>query len=166
LARGWERQLDIANNSIFYVTGELTPASYQAWLDRNGITWVALPSAPLDYAAQAEARLLETGLVPSLRLAWETPQWRLWQVQGSPGLVSGPARLVTLVPDHLTLQVSAPGPITVRVRYTTFWSVTSGAACVAPAPGGWTSVEAQTVGTLSLSASMIHSTSPPGCSAK
>src|SRR5205823_5287819 len=41
LARGWERQLDIANNSLFYVTGALTPASYLAWLKSNGITWVA-----------------------------------------------------------------------------------------------------------------------------
>jgi hypothetical protein len=163
LARGWERQLDIANNNIFYVTGALTPASYKAWLDTNGVTWVALPSAPLDYAAQGEARLLESGLVPGLRLAWQTPQWRLWVVEGSPGLVTGPARLVNLVPDHLTLQVSAPGPITVRVRYTTFWSVTSGVACLAQAPGGWTSIEAQTIGTLALSASMIHSTSPAGC---
>ena len=109
LARGWERQLDIANNDLFYVTGALTPASYQAWLDTNGVTWVALPTAPLDYAAQAEARLLDSGQVPGLRLAWVTPQWQLWQVEGSPGLVSGPARLTSLVPDHLTLQVSPAG---------------------------------------------------------
>jgi hypothetical protein len=163
LARGWERQLDIANNPIFYVAGALTPESYQAWLDRNGITWIALPTAPLDYAGQGEAKLLMSGAVPGLELVWVTPQWRLWHVTGSPGLVSGPARLTSLVPDHLTLQVSQPGQIIVRVRYTTFWSVTSGSACLAAAPGGWTSVEAQTVGTVELSASVIHSTAPAWC---
>ena len=100
LARGWERQLDIANNDLFYVTGALTPASYQAWLDANGVTWVALPNAPLDYAAQAEARLLSSGEVPGLQLVWVTPQWQLWHVNGSPGLVSGPARLTSLIPDR------------------------------------------------------------------
>jgi hypothetical protein len=163
LARGWERQLDIANNSIFYVTGALTPASYRAWLDKNGISWVALPASPLDYAAEAEAKLLASGTVPGLQLTWVTPQWQLWRVVGSPGLVSGPARLTSLVPDHLTLQVSEPGQITVRVRYTAFWSVTSGAACLGPAPGGWTSVLAQTVGTVALSASVIHTTAPASC---
>jgi hypothetical protein len=163
LARGWERQLDIANNNIFYVTGALTPASYQAWLDANGVTWVALPNAPLDYAAQAEARLLATEQVPGLQLRWVTPQWHLWQVTSSPGLVSGPARLTSLIPDHLALQVTQPGQITVRVRYTNFWSVTSGVACLAPAPGGWTSVSAQSIGTVVLSASVIHATAPPYC---
>jgi hypothetical protein len=163
LARGWERQLDIANNNLFYATGALTPASYLAWLKSNGITWVALPKAPLDYAAEAEARLLATDAVQGLQLVWVTPQWRLWHVNGSPGLVTGPARLTSLVPDHLTLQVSQPGEITVRVRYTTFWSVTSGLACLAPAPGGWTAISAQSTGTVALSASMIHTTAPPYC---
>jgi hypothetical protein len=163
LARGWERQLDIANNGLFYVTGALTPASYLAWLETNGITWVALPNAPLDYAAQAEGRLLTSEQVPGLQLVWVTPQWHLWHVNGSPGLVSGPARLTSLVPDHLTLQVSEPGQITVRVRYTAFWSVTSGVACLGPAPGGWTSVSALAAGTVALSASVIHSTTPPYC---
>ncbi len=35
LARGWERQLDVANNPIFYTEGALTPGSYRAWLDEQ-----------------------------------------------------------------------------------------------------------------------------------
>ncbi len=163
LARGWERQLDIANNNLFYITGALTPASYQAWLNDNGVTWVALPNAPLDYAAQSEARLLASEEVPGLQLEWVTPQWQLWHVQTSPGLVSGPARLTSLIPDHLTLQVTQPGQITVRVRYTNFWSVTSGVACLAPAPGGWTLVTAGSAGTVELSASVIHAATPSYC---
>jgi hypothetical protein len=164
LARGWERQLDIANNPLFYGPGALTATSYRAWLDTNGITWVALPSAPLDYAGIDEGRLLGDGVVPGLDLVWQTPHWRLWRVDGSPGLVSGAATLTSLVPDHLTLSVVQPGPITVRVHYTAFWSVTSGSACLASAPGGWTAVDAFSVGPLELSASVLHPSAPAYCS--
>jgi len=163
LARGWERQLDVANNPIFYTAGALTPASYSAWLDTNGVTWVALPSAPLDYAAVDEAHLLESGQVPGLSLVWQTPQWTLWHVTSSPGLVSGPGTLVALAPDHLTLMVNRPGQITVRERYTKFWSVTTGTACLGPTVDGWTSIDAQTAGELELSASVLHPAAPASC---
>jgi hypothetical protein len=163
LARGWERQLDVANNPIFYTEDALTPSSYQAWLHSNGITWVALPSAPLDYAAINEARLLTTGQVPGLQLVWQTPQWRLWRVQGSPGLVTGSATLTSLEPDHLTLQVSQPGPITVRVRYTAFWSLTLGTACLAAGPEGWTNIDALDAGPMELSAKVLHPAAPAYC---
>ena len=67
LARGWERQLDIADNPIFYTPGALTPTSYQGWLNYNGVTYVALPAAPLDYAAQTEGTLLRSGQVAESR---------------------------------------------------------------------------------------------------
>jgi hypothetical protein len=163
LARGWERQLDVANNPLFYTPGALTPASYAAWLDTNGITWVALPTASLDYAALAEAHLLDTAQVPNLVLAWHTPQWRLWRVVGSPGLVSGPATLTALAPDHVNLHVTGPDPITVRVRYTAFWSVSTGTACLAQAAGGWTSITSPSTGRLDLSASVLHPSQPAYC---
>jgi hypothetical protein len=166
LARGWERQLDIADNPLFYTPGALTASSYKTWLDTNGITWVALPSAPLDYASQGEARLLESGQVAGLDLVWQTPDWRLWRVDGSPGLVSGPASLTSVEPDHLILQVSQPGPITVRVHYTEFWTVTTGAACLSPAPGGWTAIDAVTTGSMELSASVLHPAAPAYCSTR
>ena len=54
LARGWERQLDTANNALFYVPGRLNDRTYRAWLFANGVRFVALPDVPLDYAALAE----------------------------------------------------------------------------------------------------------------
>lgn len=174
IARGWERQLDTADNPIFYTPGALTPRSYAAWLAAEGISYVALPSAPLDYAAVAEGQLLRSGRVAGLRLVWSTPDWKLWKVTFGPGLVSGPAVLTGLEPDHLTLVASAAGPITVRVRYTKFWSVSSGPACVGPAPlpvtepgaGAtaatssppfqWTLVTALGPGPIQVSASVLH----------
>jgi hypothetical protein len=163
LARGWERQLDIANNPIFYTQGLLTPASYSKWLDDNGITWVALPAVRLDYAAINEGKLLRSGLVPGLTVVWQTPSWTLWRVDRSPGLVSGPATLTSLQPDHLTLTVRQPGQITVRVRYTSFWAVTGGKACLSQTPKAWTQINALTAGVIQLSASVLHSSTPAYC---
>ena len=184
LARGWERQLDIADNQLFYTPGSLTAASYSAWLDAEGVSFVALPAAPLDYAAKAEGTLIRSGQVHGLSLVWSNPDWRLWRVLSSPGLVTGPATLTSLEPDHFTLNASGPGVITVRVRYTRFWTVTSGNACVKSAPAGpgaaaggspsgsgsssnavnvWTSVDALSAGVIQLSASVLHPAAPAAC---
>ena len=42
LARGWYRQLDIAQNPLFYEE-PLEPEAYRAWLDRLGVRFVLLP---------------------------------------------------------------------------------------------------------------------------
>ena len=58
LARGWERQIDVADNPLFY-TPTLAPGAYRAWLDRLAVSWVALPQAPLDYGSRSEGRLVQ-----------------------------------------------------------------------------------------------------------
>ena len=57
LARGWERQLDVARNAVFYANAgrdgaPLTAARYATWLHENAVRWVALPDVRLDYSAQ------------------------------------------------------------------------------------------------------------------
>jgi hypothetical protein len=134
LARGWERQLDIAYNPMFY-DGTLDAASYQAWLIANGVRFVALPDAELDSSGAGEARLLEAGL-PYLTPAATLPHWRLWTVSGFAGLVEGPARLDELAVDSLTLDVLAPEPVTVRVRASSHWAV-QGPGCSTDDGAGW-----------------------------
>ncbi len=163
LARGWERQLDIKDNPIFYTDGALTAQTYAQWLVANGVTWVALPSAPLDYAGQAEGALLASGRVPNLAPVWSDATWRLWTVTNSPGLVSGPATLTSLQPDKLTLAVSQPSTVTVRVRYTSYWSASGVPSCVSSDSAGWTVVTAQQAGTVDLTASLIGSRQPASC---
>ena len=51
LARGWERQLDTADDPVFYVKGALTAQTYRSWLLDNGVRYVPLPDVKLDYAA-------------------------------------------------------------------------------------------------------------------
>ena len=151
LARGWERQLDQADNALFYSHRPLTAAAYKTWLDANGISWVALPDVPLDFSSVKEAALIRSGL-PYLHLVWSNRHWRLWRVVGSPGLVTGPARLTMPGPDRLVLAISRPGTVTVRVRYTAVWHVTEGYACVRPDAAGWTTVHVDQPGRVELAA--------------
>jgi hypothetical protein len=156
LARGWERQLDIANNPIFYDKDALTPSSYRAWLLDNGISFVALPHAPLDYAAKGEAALLDSDRVPGLQFLWASPDWTLWQVVGSPGLVSGPAVLDKLQGDQVVVNVQRPGALTLRVRYTPYWSVADNDGCVRETPAHWTQIDANRPGPLQLTTSLLN----------
>jgi len=139
LARGWERQVDVAQNALFYRSARLTASTYRDWLTDTGVAWVALPDAPLDYSARAEVALLRRP-PPYLQLAWHNAHWRLWRVVDSPGLASGPAHVVSVTPDRVDLQATAAGVITVRVRYTSRWNVDVGRACVSQTPEGWTRV--------------------------
>jgi hypothetical protein len=154
LARGWERQLDTADNPIFYSDGALTPDSYRAWLTDNGVRYVALPDAPLDFAGEAEGRLVDAG-VAGLRLAWTDAHWRVFEVVGSAGMVEGPARLDRVDGETAVLTVTAPGPVLVRIRYNARWAVVEGAGAVHPAAGGWIEVEACQPGELRLQLQLL-----------
>lgn len=155
LARGWERQLDMAYDPIFYTPGALDARTYRSWLLANGVSYVALPAAPLDYAATGEARLLRSGRVPGLRPVWHNPDWLVWRVEGSPGLASGPARVVRLGPGGLTASFYRPGTAVLRVRWSAHWSLPPAQAatsCLAQAPGGWVSLTTSRPAALRLSA--------------
>lgn len=164
IARGWLRQLDRSHNPLFY-DGRLTRARYGRWLLDGGVAWVALPAGPLDPSAREEARIVASG-PPYLREVWRSRDWRLFRVLGSPGLVSGPARLLRLDDDSFVLQADAPGTVLVRVRYTRAWQVTAGAACVARAPGGWTAIQVARPGRLTVAARLgplLRLASQPRC---
>jgi len=157
LARGWERQLDTADNPIFYVPHALTPASYRAWLANNGVRYVALPDVPLDYAGTQEGQLVRSG-VPGLRLVWTNMHWHVYEVIGSTGVLSGPGRLVRMDGGQLVLDAFRPGTFTVRVRYDPRWVVTQGAGCASEAPGGWIDVATKRAGRVELALQLVGHT--------
>ncbi|HET6966534.1 MAG TPA: hypothetical protein VFH58_17315 [Acidimicrobiales bacterium] len=161
MARGWERQLDEADNPIFYVPGRLTASAYRSWLLDNGVRYVALPSAPLDMAAREEGNLISSGRVPGLRLIWRSPEWRLFEVSGATGIVSGPAQLVRADGSRVVLDASRPGPVTVRVRWSPAWYVSDGAGCVVR-DRSWLSVDVRRAGQVTLAISPLRTTST-GC---
>lgn len=134
LARGWERQLDIRFNPLFYEP-DLTAEAYHAWLLESGIDRVAVPDARLDDSAVDEVALIDAGL-PFLRPVWSDDHWRVYEVIDSRGLVDGPAEVVALDIDSVTLDVRARGDLLVRVRESPFWT-TDPPVCVEPSDDGW-----------------------------
>jgi hypothetical protein len=162
LARGWERQLDEGDNPIFYGGARLDAASYRAWLDNNGVRFVALPDAPLDFAGVAEGRLVAGG-VPGLRLVWHSAHWRMYALDGSSGIVAAPDRLISDDGTHVVVRTVAAGPVLIRIHYGPGWRVTSGAGCVAPAAGGggtWIRLQAPTAEQVTLQLSLLSGGSP------
>jgi hypothetical protein len=144
LARGWDRQLDTRYAALFYGR-KLKASAYRAWLDANGVTYVALPDASLDDAGRAEAALIVAGL-PYLREVWRSAHWRLFAVAGSPGLASGEARLSGWSADSFTLAVPHAGVYLVRLHYSPYWELEAGHGCVQAARDGWTAVDTDAAG--------------------
>jgi hypothetical protein len=151
LARGWERQLDTKVNALFYDGRPLTPARYEAWLRREGIGWVAVPDAPPDLSARAEVVLLGRPQ-PFLRRAFRSAHWTVWEVIGAPAPIAGPGRVTAAGPQRVDIVANRPGDLVLRRRWTRYWRVEEGSACVLPAPGGWTAVRAAAAGRIVLRA--------------
>jgi hypothetical protein len=147
IARGWQRQLDIERNKLFY-GGVLNDLTYATWLSENGVRYVALPDAPLDSSARKESELIERG--PNyLRQRWASEHWKVYEVMiPHPLLIAdddADIRLTSLRSDEFTLDVREPGEALVRAAWTRYWEPRSG--CV-EREGHWTRVTAVQPGPL------------------
>jgi len=152
LARGWETQLDVKYNRLFFPGDRrLSAERYRRWLHDHGVRFVALPDAPLDPAGRREARLIASGL-PFLRLVHRDRHWRVFEVRGHRGLAGGRATVQRLGPASFTLRARRKGPVLVRVRWTPYWRVTAGSACVTRGRDDWTTVTARRAGTVRVEA--------------
>ena len=151
LARGWEKQLETRFDDVLLEPG-LSAARYDRWLHEQAVTYVALPDVRLDPSSAQEGRLIRGGL-SYLREVFASAHWRIFRVLAPTPLTSGPGTLTSLSHDSFTLDARAPGRFLVRVHFTRYWTVTSGSGCVAPAPGGWTTVSVGRPGMAVVSAS-------------
>lgn len=147
IARGWQRQLDIERNKLFY-GGVLNNFTYATWLSENGVRYVALPDAPLDSSSVKEAELIERE-PPYLRQRWASEHWKVYEVMIPHPLVipddDADIRLTSLRSDEFTLDVREPGEAIVRAAWTRYWAPRSG--CV-EREGHWTRVTAVQPGPL------------------
>ncbi len=150
LARGWEKQLDTRFDRVLLAPG-LTAAGYDRWLHEQAVAYVALPDTPLDPSSAQEGRLIRRGL-PYLREVFASRHWRIYAVNAPTPLASGGARMTSLGSDSFGLDASSPGTFLVRVHYTRYWTLASGAGCVREAPGGWTSVTVDAPGRVLIAA--------------
>jgi hypothetical protein len=155
LARGWEKQLDTADNGLFY-RRPLRSATYRAWLRELAVRFVVLARAPLDPSSRGEAKLVLGGL-PYLRAVYSDAHWRVFEVIAPTGLASPPGSVAELGGQSFVVAFTRPGTSLVRVRFTPYWRARS--ACVGRGPGGFTQVSSARPGrvavTISLSVARI-----------
>jgi hypothetical protein len=163
LARGWERQVDVKRNHLFYDGKPMTAYRYRAWLDENAVRYVALPDAALDYSAAGEARLVRAGL-PYLHEVWRDAHWRVYAVSHPRPLASGAARVTALGPQRVRLSARRTGTVDLRVRFTPYWQIVVGQGCVQKGPRGWTRLRVSDPGpvvlTTEFSLGRVRATSP------
>jgi len=152
LARGWERQVDVERNPLFY-DGTLTPDAYYGWLRYNAVRYVAISAASPDFAAAGEAAIVRQGQ-PWLVPVWHNTCWQLYQVAGADPLASPPATVTRTTPAEITLRMSRAGTTVVRVRWSPLLRSTGSAALARR--GAWTSLTARQPGTYTLSAPYLR----------
>jgi hypothetical protein len=147
LARGWERQVDIERDPLFY-RGILTPAAYYRWLRYNAVRYVAISAATPDPAGAAEAGLIRQGQ-PWLVLVWHNAFWLLYRVTGATPLASPPATVTGTTPAQIMLRMTRAGTTIVRVH----WSpLLRAPGAIVASRGQWTSLTARRPGSYVLSA--------------
>ena len=131
LARGWSRQVDYADNRLFY-DGPLSAEGFLAWLRQHSVDAVAFaPGAALDRGGRREAALLSGAPVPGLVRAFTGRTWTVWRVQDAVPLAAAPVRVLSSRPTRLVLAADRPVTVRVDVRWSRWLSVT-GPACLEP----------------------------------
>ncbi|MGH9133252.1 MAG: hypothetical protein ACRDZZ_04890 [Ilumatobacteraceae bacterium] len=165
IARGWWRQLDIDYNPLFY-DGTLDAASYRAWLDREAVTYVAVPRGELDHAGVDEGDLIAGGL-DYLALHRVLADWTVYEVVDPQPIVAGPATLVEYGVDDLVIHVEQPGTLHVAVRSSPHWKLTGNAGCLAESDDGFVDITGVEPGMLRLTIDVEFSAlwdgGPDGC---
>jgi hypothetical protein len=147
LARGWERQVDVERNPLFY-RGGLTAQAYHHWLRGNAVRYVAISFGRPDEAAVTEAAIVRAGQ-PWLVPVWHDRFWRLYRVTDTLPLASAPATIIRTTPAQISLRMSRAGTTVLRVH----WSPNiESAGAVLAQHGPWTSVTVRRPGTYVLSA--------------
>jgi hypothetical protein len=135
LARGWYRQLDVADNPTLYANHLDAPA-YRHWLRSNAIRYVLLSTtAPLDWdGGPQEARILRSPQ-SGLRAVFQSKNWTIYELPHATPLLTGPARPVVTSFGHTAIrgEVFAPGRYLLRAHYSPYLRL-SGRGCVSPSP--------------------------------
>ncbi len=133
IARGWERQVDVGRNGLFYgrsPAGTLTGDRYLLWLYDNAVTYVALPvGSRLDNWGQEEAALIDATL-PYLDYVWGNDNWQLYRVRSSNPLVSAPGVLVRSDATGVTFDMKRPGTVVIRVRWSRWLTLDGPQGCL------------------------------------
>jgi hypothetical protein len=135
LARGWYRQLDVADNPALYAKN-LDASAYRRWLRSAAVRYVLLSTtAPLDWeGGPQEARVVRSSR-SGLRLVFRSRNWTIYELPHATPLLTGPASPVVTSFGHTTIRgrVFAAGRYLLRAHYSQYLRL-QGGGCVAPGP--------------------------------
>jgi hypothetical protein len=149
LARGWYRQIDIAENPELY-REQVEARAYRRWLDRMAVRFVLLPHARLGpMGASREADLLRSGRAGLVEV-FRDAAWTAYEVPSPEPILEG-GSLTRLTHDEVAGSVSRAGAHRLRIRWSPYWDV-SGQVCVERAGDGMTILRATRPGTFVLEA--------------
>jgi hypothetical protein len=151
LARGWYRQLDIAQNAVLY-RKPLSARAYRAWLKRMGVKYVLLPNTRLGKkGAEWEAQLLRSGRV-GLPEVFRTRDWRIYEVPRPVAILTGPAPawLEAFGHGRIAGHTTERGVYLLRVSYMPYWEVRRGRLCLERSPNGMTLLHVRRPGPFTL----------------
>jgi hypothetical protein len=139
LARGWYRQVDVADNPTLYKTN-LDAGAYRSWLRSAAVRYVLLTTtAPLDWdGGPQEARVLRSAH-SGLRLVFRSRNWTIYELPHATPLLTGPANPVVTSFGHTAIRgrVFAAGQYLLRNHYSPYVRL-RGAGCVSSSPDGMT----------------------------
>ncbi len=135
LARGWYRQLDVADNPTLYDT-HLGAAQYRTWLRANAVRYVLLSTtAPLDWDGGPQERRVLRSAGSGLDVVFRSRNWTIYELPHATPLLTGPASPVVTSFGHTVIRgrVFAAGRYLLRAHYSPYWRL-QGAGCVTPGP--------------------------------
>jgi hypothetical protein len=123
LARGWNRQADVARNPMFYRDERPFGASqYRRWLRDWAVRFVVLPTSASDYAGLRERKLVREGL-PFLQRVWSDSTWILYEVNNPAPLTTAPATLESWDSSGVTVRMPVAGSTVLRIAWSPWLSI-------------------------------------------
>lgn len=153
LARGWYRQLDMADDAALYAR-TLTPEAYRRWLRQHAVRFVVLPHLPLEAIdARREAALVRSSR-SGLTMVFRSQQATIYALPRATPLLTGPgpAAVTQLQSSRIVGYAVRAGSYDLRVRYAPYWSVARGSVCAAPGRAGMTTLRVMRPGRFTIQA--------------
>lgn len=153
LARGWYRQLDIADDAALYAP-RLTERGYAAWLRAHAVHFVVLPNLPLEAIdAGREAALLRSPR-SGLERVFATSRATIYALPRPTPLITGPARsaVTRLLSSRIEGYVTRPGIYELRIRFDPYWTIARGSLCLQQGAASMTRLHASRAGPFAIQA--------------
>jgi hypothetical protein len=151
LARGWYRQLDIADNPVLY-RSRLTAREYDTWLRSEGVKYVVVPN--LQPAAMGAKRETQLVLAPrdGFHEVFSSPSGIVLELRHPTPILTGPdpARITAVSHVGVVGWAAAAGTYLLRVHFTPYWHITGPPACVTASRGGMTRLDLKRGGRFTL----------------